>query len=117
MGRMFFATLSNRHCNFTPGFGVRYDIDSGHGFLGGGTIGGGIAEEILFGAQDPRAQVHHFSAFADFAISIAFPCDGKLLAVGDLTGTVHVFDAKSQTHLRRLKGHSATARLMRYPRR
>ncbi|KAL2499815.1 Protein SLOW WALKER 1 [Abeliophyllum distichum] len=56
------------------------------------------------------------SAFADSATSAAFRCDGKLLAAGDLTGTVHVFDAKSRTHLRRLKGHASAARLVRYPR-
>ncbi|KAI3449563.1 hypothetical protein Pfo_006228 [Paulownia fortunei] len=56
------------------------------------------------------------TSFSDAAASASFRCDGKLLAAGDLTGTVHVFDAKSRNHLRRLKGHSAAARLVCYPR-
>ncbi|KAL6502830.1 hypothetical protein OROHE_023998 [Orobanche hederae] len=62
---------------------------------------------------DPRSTI---SAFSDTAASASFRCDGKLLAAGDLTGTVHVFDPKSRGHLRRLKGHSAAARVVRYPR-
>ncbi|EPS68334.1 hypothetical protein M569_06434, partial [Genlisea aurea] len=50
------------------------------------------------------------------AASAAFRCDGKLLAVGDSTGAVHVFEAKSRSHLRRLRGHAAAARLVCYPR-
>ncbi|KAL1559695.1 protein SLOW WALKER 1-like [Salvia divinorum] len=50
------------------------------------------------------------SSFSDTAAAVSFRCDGKLLAAGDLTGTVHVFDAKSRSHLRRLKGHAAAVR-------
>ncbi|KAG8370679.1 hypothetical protein BUALT_Bualt13G0008400 [Buddleja alternifolia] len=56
------------------------------------------------------------SDFSDAAAAASYRCDGKLLAAGDLTGTIHVFDAKSRSHLRRLKGHSAAARAVRYPR-
>ncbi|KAK6120104.1 hypothetical protein DH2020_046140 [Rehmannia glutinosa] len=64
------------------------------------------------------------STFYDTAASASFRCDGKLLAAGDLTGTVHVFDPKADVkpkgktpgHLRRLKGHSAAVRLVCYPR-
>ncbi|KAK4407072.1 protein SLOW WALKER 1 [Sesamum angolense] len=62
---------------------------------------------------EPKFTVKDFS---DAAASASFRCDGKLLAAGDLTGTVHVFDAKSRNHLRRLKGHSAAARVVCYPR-
>ncbi|KAL3827881.1 hypothetical protein ACJIZ3_016683 [Penstemon smallii] len=62
---------------------------------------------------EPKSTIN---AFADTASSASYRCDGKLIAAGDLTGTVHVFDAKSRNHLRRLKGHSAAARLVRYPR-
>ncbi|KAL8513488.1 hypothetical protein ACS0TY_012814 [Phlomoides rotata] len=56
------------------------------------------------------------ASFANTAASASFRCDGKLLAAGDLTGTIHVFDAKSRSHLRRLKGHAAAARVVSYPR-
>ncbi|XP_051143589.1 protein SLOW WALKER 1 [Andrographis paniculata] len=55
------------------------------------------------------------TAFSDAAASTSFRCDGKLLAAGDLTGTIHVFEAKSRSHLRRLKGHAAGTRLVCYP--
>ncbi|XP_047943350.1 protein SLOW WALKER 1-like isoform X3 [Salvia hispanica] len=62
---------------------------------------------------DPKPPI---SSFSDTAAAVSFRCDGKLLAAGDLTGTVHVFDAKSRSHLRRLKGHTAAVRLVNYPR-
>ncbi|KAL2488136.1 Protein SLOW WALKER 1 [Forsythia ovata] len=52
----------------------------------------------------------------ELATSVAFRCDEKLLIVGDLIGTVYVFDAKSRTHLHCLKGHSAEAHLVPNPR-
>ncbi|GER54429.1 transducin family protein / WD-40 repeat family protein [Striga asiatica] len=55
------------------------------------------------------------SDFSDTITSTSFCCDRKLLAAGDLTDTVYVFDARSRDHLWRLKGHPATARLVRYP--
>ncbi|KAI3460848.1 hypothetical protein Pfo_017511 [Paulownia fortunei] len=62
---------------------------------------------------EPKSTI---AAFSDTAASASFRCDGKLLAAGDLTGTIHVFDAKSRSHLRRLKGHATAARLVCYPR-
>ncbi|KAL3649104.1 hypothetical protein CASFOL_005507 [Castilleja foliolosa] len=58
---------------------------------------------------------HTISDFRDTAASVSHRLDGKLLAASDLTGTVHVF-TKTRDHLRRLKGHTAAARLVRYPR-
>ncbi|XP_073314801.1 protein SLOW WALKER 1 [Primulina huaijiensis] len=62
---------------------------------------------------EPKSNI---SSFSDAAASASFRCDGKLLAAGDLTGAVRVFDAKSRNQLRLLKGHSAAARLVSYPR-
>ncbi|XP_073063378.1 protein SLOW WALKER 1 [Primulina eburnea] len=62
---------------------------------------------------EPKSNI---SSFSDAAASASFRCDGKLLAAGDLTGVVRVFDAKSRNQLRLLKGHSAAARLVSYPR-
>ncbi|CAA0828565.1 Protein SLOW WALKER 1 [Striga hermonthica] len=73
------------------------------------------ASVSIFSGQtlDRRSTISNFS---DTVASVSFRRDGKLLAAGDLTGTVHVIDARSRGHLRRLKGHSAAARLVRYPR-
>ncbi|KAH6796524.1 transducin family protein / WD-40 repeat family protein [Perilla frutescens var. hirtella] len=61
---------------------------------------------------EPKSTISDFSSTA---ASASFRCDGKLLAAGDLKGTVHVFDAKSRSHLRRLKGHAAAVRSVCYP--
>lgn len=67
---------------------------------------------------DPNVKI---ASFSDSAASICFRCDGQLLAAGDLTGAIHVLDPKPKAlrhahDLRRLKGHAAAARLVRYPR-
>ncbi|KAL7126537.1 hypothetical protein ABFS83_14G194800 [Erythranthe nasuta] len=66
----------------------------------------------------PKSRI---ASFPDTAASASFRCDGQLLAAGDLRGGVHVFEAKPTSlskikDLRRLKGHAAAARLVRYPR-
>ncbi|KZV32379.1 hypothetical protein F511_03662 [Dorcoceras hygrometricum] len=73
------------------------------------------ASVTIFSGQnlEPKPTISYFS---DAATSVSFRCDGKLLAAGDLTGAVHVFDVKSRNQLRLLKGHSAAARLVCYPR-
>ncbi|CAH9080929.1 unnamed protein product [Cuscuta epithymum] len=56
------------------------------------------------------------SAFKDTATSATFRSDGRLLAAGDISGAVHVFDLKSRVPLRRLRGHSRAVHVVRYPR-
>ncbi|RAL41216.1 hypothetical protein DM860_010010 [Cuscuta australis] len=56
------------------------------------------------------------SAFKDTATSATFRSDGRLLAAGDISGSVHVFDLKSRVPLRRLLSHSRPVHVVRYPR-
>lgn len=56
------------------------------------------------------------SAFKDIAYSASFRFDGKLIAAGGESGIVQVFETKSRTRLRQLKGHSRPVRLVKYPR-
>lgn len=74
------------------------------------------ATVTIFSSQtlEPKATIS--SAFSDTATSASFRSDSRLLAAGDLSGSVHVFDVKSRNPLRRLRGHSRPVRLVRYPR-
>ncbi|KAL3531403.1 hypothetical protein ACH5RR_010725 [Cinchona calisaya] len=69
----------------------------------------------IFSSQtlEPKATIS--SPFTDTATSVSFRSDARLLAAGDLAGSVHVFDVKSRNPLRRLRGHSRPVRLVRYP--
>lgn len=74
------------------------------------------ATVTIFSGQtlEPKSTIS--SAFSDTATSGSFRSDARLLAAGDLSGSVHVFDVKSRNALRRLRGHSRAVRLVRYPR-
>ncbi|XP_031120094.1 protein SLOW WALKER 1 [Ipomoea triloba] len=73
------------------------------------------ASVSIFSAQTFKRRTIS-SAFSDTATAAAFRSDGRLLAAGDLSGAVHVFDLKSRVPLRRLRGHSRPVRVVRYPR-
>ncbi|KAI5680372.1 hypothetical protein M9H77_01599 [Catharanthus roseus] len=74
------------------------------------------ATVALFSGQtlEPKSTIS--SGISDTATSVSFRADSHLLAVGDLSGSVNVFDVKSRKPLRRLRGHSRAVRLVRYPR-
>lgn len=67
--------------------------------------------------SDDLEPKHSLSSFKDVATSPCFRSDGRLLAAGSLSGSVHVFDVKSRTQLRVLKGHGGRPlHVARYPR-
>lgn len=63
---------------------------------------------------EPKATIS--SAFTDTVTTASFRSDSRLIAAGDHSGSVHVFDVKSRSTLRRLQGHSRPVHLVRYPR-
>ncbi|XP_059660556.1 protein SLOW WALKER 1 [Cornus florida] len=73
------------------------------------------ATVTIFSAQtlEPKSTI---SAFSDTATSASFRSDGRLLAAGSLSGLVQVFDIKTRSPLRQLRGHSRPVHLVRYPR-
>ena len=56
---------------------------------------------------DPKLQVEHkaITRYKDVALSCRFRPDGRLLAGGDASGLVQVFDLSSRSVLRRFRGH------------
>lgn len=56
------------------------------------------------------------SAFRDTVTSASFRSDGRLIAAGDLSGTVQVLDVKTRVPLRRFRDHTRPVRVVRYPR-
>lgn len=74
------------------------------------------ANVTIFSGKTLERKSNISSAFSDTATSASFRSDARLLAAGDLSGSVHVFDVKSRNALRRLRGHSRAVRLVRYPR-
>ncbi|CAK9178058.1 unnamed protein product [Ilex paraguariensis] len=72
------------------------------------------ATVTIFSAQtlEPKSTI---AAFSDTATSAIFRSDGRLLAAGDLSGSVRIFDVKSRVPLRHLRGHSRPVRVVRYP--
>ena len=51
-----------------------------------------------------------FSSFKENPYCSAFRGDGKLIAIGDAVGRVHLFDYASKGLLRQMKGHSSVVR-------
>ncbi|XP_057537809.1 protein SLOW WALKER 1 [Amaranthus tricolor] len=66
-----------------------------------------------FTPTEPLSTIH---SFKDTSFSASFRSDGKLLAAGCQSGTIHVFEAKTRNNLRQLKGHTRPVRLVQYPR-
>ncbi|KAL5706125.1 hypothetical protein ACHQM5_024333 [Ranunculus cassubicifolius] len=73
------------------------------------------ASLTLYNSQtlEPKSK---FSSFKDTAYSPTFRSDAKLIAAGGETGLIQIFDVKTRTSLRKLKGHSRAVRVVRYPR-
>ncbi|KAL5719741.1 hypothetical protein ACHQM5_012486 [Ranunculus cassubicifolius] len=73
------------------------------------------ASLTLYNSQtlEPKSK---FSSFKDTVYSPTFRSDGKLIAAGGETGLIQIFDVKTRTSLRKLKGHSRAVRVVRYPR-
>ncbi|KAL6972674.1 hypothetical protein U1Q18_026849 [Sarracenia purpurea var. burkii] len=73
------------------------------------------ATVTIFSSQslEPKSTI---SAFSDTATSASFRSDGRLIAAGSHSGIVQVFDVKTRTSLRHLRGHSRPVHLVRYPR-
>uniref|UniRef100_A0A5B7BUV0 U3 small nucleolar RNA-associated protein 15 C-terminal domain-containing protein n=1 Tax=Davidia involucrata TaxID=16924 RepID=A0A5B7BUV0_DAVIN len=73
------------------------------------------ATVTIFSTQtlEPKATI---SAFTDTATSASFRSDGRLIAAGSHSGIVQVFDVKTRSPLRKLRGHSRPVHLVRYPR-
>ncbi|MCL7027494.1 hypothetical protein MKW94_025786 [Papaver nudicaule] len=59
--------------------------------------------------------ISKFTTFSDIAYSASYRHDGKLVAFGGETGDVQVFDLKTRSVLRRLKGHYRSVRCVKYP--
>lgn len=55
------------------------------------------------------------SSFSDIAYSPSFRSDGRLLAAGSHSGTIHIFDPKSRLPLRLLRRHSRPAHVACFP--
>ena len=58
--------------------------------------------------------IAQLSQFKDFSQSVSYRYDGKLLACGDATGLLQIFDRESKKVLRRFKGHSASCGTARF---
>lgn len=70
----------------------------------------------IFSAQSLQPKTTISSTFKDIVTSASYRCDGRLIAVGDLSGVVQVLDVKTRVPLRKLRGHSRAVRVVRYPR-
>ncbi|KAK9281784.1 hypothetical protein L1049_004690 [Liquidambar formosana] len=55
------------------------------------------------------------ASFSDLSFSASFRCDGNLLAASSLSGVIQVFDTKTRSSLRTLRGHTRPVRLAKYP--
>ncbi|WJZ90244.1 hypothetical protein VitviT2T_009403 [Vitis vinifera] len=60
--------------------------------------------------------ISSISSFKDVVSCASFRSDGLLIAASDHSGLVQVFDVKTRTALRKLRGHTRPVRLVRYPR-
>ncbi|KAI3882714.1 hypothetical protein MKW92_043585 [Papaver armeniacum] len=72
------------------------------------------ASATLYSSQtlEPTSK---FTSFNDIAYSASYRHDGKLVAFGGESGDVQVFDLKTRSALRRLKGHYRSVRCVKYP--
>ncbi|RKO99470.1 hypothetical protein CXG81DRAFT_617, partial [Caulochytrium protostelioides] len=70
----------------------------------------GAAGASALSLQTKRA----FNRFKDTAYSGVIRHDGRLLAAGDATSLVTVYDAASKSVLRKLQGHTAPVRVVRW---
>ncbi|KAI3971983.1 hypothetical protein MKX01_030184 [Papaver californicum] len=72
------------------------------------------ASATLYSSQtlEPTSK---FTSFSDIAYSASYRHDGKLVAFGGESGDVQVFDLKTRSVLRRLKGHYRSVRCVKYP--
>lgn len=61
---------------------------------------------VIIHRQDTSVK-RTISRFKDVAYCASYREDGKMLAVGDATGLVQLFDPESRVILRTLRGHSA----------
>ncbi|KAL9235819.1 hypothetical protein vseg_010553 [Gypsophila vaccaria] len=69
----------------------------------------------LFHPLSASSPASTFHSFRDSSFSASFRSDGLLLAASSADSFVHVFDAKTRTRLRLLKGHSRPVRSCSYP--
>ncbi|CAN4121949.1 unnamed protein product [Withania somnifera] len=60
----------------------------------------------IFSGQSLQPKKAISSIFKDVVTSASYRCDGRLIAIGDLSGTVQVVDVKTRVALRKLRGHS-----------
>ncbi|CAN4124683.1 unnamed protein product [Withania somnifera] len=70
----------------------------------------------IFSGQSLQPKTTISSVFKDIVTCASYRCDGRLIAVGDLSGTVQVVDVKTRVPLRKLRGHTRPVRVVRYPR-
>lgn len=68
----------------------------------------------LFSSQTLSSKSKIFS-FSDIAYSASFRSDGLLLAASSQSGLIKVFDVKTRSALRTLRGHTRPVRLAKYP--
>ncbi|CAI9107976.1 OLC1v1007474C1 [Oldenlandia corymbosa var. corymbosa] len=74
------------------------------------------ATVTIFSSETLEVKSTISSPFKDTVSSASFRSDSRLVAAGDHSGDVRVFDVKSRQPLRRLRGHSRPVHLVQYPR-
>ncbi|PHU02177.1 Protein SLOW WALKER 1 [Capsicum chinense] len=70
----------------------------------------------IFSGKSLEPKTTISSAFKDVVTTASYRSDGRLIAAGDLSGSVHVLDVASRVELRRLRGHTRAVRVVNYPR-